>query len=79
MTEVKTGTDTAEALKAEATAARSKASWRENEQRLIWCGSNDDGSFTFRNTVSAINKGPKISEAEADRLLASEGPWMRPR
>lgn len=78
-TEVKTA-DTIENLKAEASAnERAKASWRENEQRLIWCGANDDGTFTFRNTTSATSKGPKISEAEAATLLSAEGPWIGPR
>jgi hypothetical protein len=70
--------DTIEQMKAEASSARAKASWRENEQRLIWCGLNDDGSFTFRNTTSATSKGPRISETEAAKFLAAEGPWLRP-
>jgi hypothetical protein len=71
--------DTVEALKAEAELKPvGSGSWRENGARLIWCGRDADGSYTFRNTVSAYNKGPKIAESEAARILASEGPWLRP-
>lgn len=72
--------DTVDRLKAEAAANEgAKASWRENDCRLIWCGDNGDGTFTFRNTTSPTNKGPKIGEAEAARYLAEGGPWLRPR
>jgi hypothetical protein len=80
MEKVKTAIDTVEQLKDEAASnpRPAKASWRENEHRLIWCGVNGDGTFTFRNTTSATKAGPKISETEAARILADEGPWMRP-
>jgi hypothetical protein len=75
---VKTDMNTVERLKEEAATRAAKASWRENGHRLIWCGRNEDGSFTFRNTVSATSRGPKIGETESARLLAEEGPWLRP-
>jgi hypothetical protein len=72
--------DTVEQLKKEAANLDvGKGSWRENEQRLIWCGRETDGTFTFRNTTSPTSKGPKIAEAEAARLLGAEGPWQRPQ
>jgi hypothetical protein len=72
--------DNVEALKREARNALSlaKASWRENDRRLIWCGYNGDGTFKFCNTTSATRAGPTISEAEAARYLSEEGPWRRP-
>lgn len=69
--------DTVAQLKAEAT--EKGVSWRENDERLIWCGRNDDGSFTFRNTTSAVKSGPKITETEAAKFLAEGGRWIRPR
>lgn len=70
--------DTVEAMKREADQLETGGTWRENDVRLVWCGKDASGSYTFRNTTSAISKGPIISEAHAARLLAEEGPWRSP-
>jgi hypothetical protein len=71
--------DTVEDLKAEAALLKvGFGSWRENSDRLIWCGRKDDGIFVFRNTVSPTRAGPIISECDAAKYLAAGGPWVRP-
>lgn len=72
-------TDTTTDLKREAdNLAVGHGSWRDNGTRLIWCGRNADGTYTFRNTTQALSRGPRISEKEAERFLAEEGPWHGP-